>query len=246
MVKELVELVKQKKEFSQIPDSIVEKILETEKDVKSARAALRKYFGVFLTNKVLKGKTEKVLESHISSKLRNYGEFYKRIFSGKKFNSVIDLGSGANGFSYNFLKEELGSVEYVGIEASGQIVDNTNEYFNSQKIAKAKVECLDLFDKQAIFDLVNMSSEPRVILMLQVVDALESLERNFSKEFLIKLQENLTSEDLIVISMPLNSISGKKKFEARRSWISTFLEENFVIKDDFNLGNERIFLVRKK
>lgn len=246
MDKELVQEVKMKKEFSQIPDSIVEKILETEKDVKSARAALRKYFGVFLTNKVLKGKTEKVLESHISSKLRDYKEFYGRIFSNKKFNSVIDLGSGANGFSYNFLKEELGEVEYLGVEASGQIVDNTNEYFKSQKIKRARVECLDLFDKKAVFDLIELTEEPRVILMLQVVDALESLERNFSKDFLIKMQENLTIEDLIVISMPLNSISGKKKFEARRSWISTFLEENFVVKDDFNLGNERIFLVRKK
>ena len=246
MSKELVNEVKKKKEFSQIPNSIVEKILETEKDVKSARAALRKYFGVFLTNKVLKGKTAEVLESHISSKLRNYNEFYSRIFAGKKFNSVIDLGSGANGFSYNFLKDELGEIEYLGVEASGQIVENTNEYFKKQKISKARVECLDLFDKKAVFDLINLMEEPKAILMLQVVDALESLERNFSKEFLIKMQENLTSEDLIVISMPLNSISGRKKFEARRSWISTFLEENFVIKDDFNLGNERIFLIRKK
>ncbi len=246
MNKDLITEVKQKKEFSQIPDSIVEKILETEKDVKSARAALRKYFGVFLTNKVLKGKTEKVLESHISSKLRNYKDFYKRIFAGNKFNSIIDLGCGANGFSYNFLKEELGEVEYLGIEASGQIVDNTKDYFKSQKITKAKVECLDLFDKKAVFDLIDMAEEPRAIFMLQVVDALESLERNFSKEFLINMQENLTREDLIVISMPLNSISGRKKFEARRSWISTFLEENFIIKDDFNLGNERIFLIRKK
>lgn len=246
MVNELVKEVKKKREFSQIPDSIVAKILETDKDVKLARASLRKYFGVFLTNKVLKGKTEKVLESHISSKLRDYREFYKRIFQGKKFNSVIDLGSGANGFSYNFLKEELGDFEYFGVEASGQIVDNTNEYFKSQKIMRARVECLDLFEKKAVFDLINMVEEPRAILMLQVVDALESLERNFSKEFLVKMQENLTMEDLIVISMPLNSISGKKKFEARRTWISTFLEENFIIKDDFNLENERIFLVRKK
>lgn len=246
MDKSLVKEVKKKKEFSQIPDSIVEKILETEKDVKSARAALRKYFGVFLTNKVLKGKTEKVLESHISSKLRDYKEFYKRIFAGKHYSSVIDLGCGANGFSYNFLKEELGDVDYLGVEASGQIVDNTNDYFKSQKISKARVECLDLFEIKAICDLINISSEPRAILMLQVVDALESLERNFSKELLFKMQEEMTQEDLIVISMPLNSISGKKKFEARRSWISTFLEENFVIKDDFNLGNERIFLVRKK
>jgi hypothetical protein len=180
MDKLLVDEVKKKKEFSQMPDSIVEKSLVLSKEsVKDSRAFLRKYFGVFLTNKVLKGKTEEVLESHISSKLRNYKEFYKRIFAGNKFNSVIDLGSGANGFSYNFLKEELGEVEYFGVEASGQIVDNTNEYFKKQKIVNSKVECLDLFDKEKVFSLIKKSKSPRAILMLQVVDALESLERNF-------------------------------------------------------------------
>lgn len=247
MDKELIKEVKKKKEFSKLPDSIVKKALElSDENVKEARAFLRKYFGVFLTNKVMKGKTEEVLSSHISSKLRDYSQFYKRIFSGKKFSSVIDLGCGANGFSYNSLKDVLGNIEYLGIEASGQVVENTNEYFKKQNFVDAKVLCLDLFDKEKIFDLVRKSKEPKVILMLQVVDALESLEKNFSKELLLGLEEILTNADLLIITMPLNSISGKKKFEARRSWISTFLEENFVVKEDFSLGNERIFLVRKK
>ncbi len=247
MDKGLINEVKLKREFSKLPDSIIEKALNSSNEnVKEARAFLRKYFGVFLTNKVLKGKTEEVLESHISSKLRDYGEFYPRIFQNKKFNSVIDLGCGANGFSYNFLREELGEIDYVGVEASGQVVENTNEFFKNQKITQGKSICFDLFNKETVLELIKKSKEPRAILLLQVVDALESVERNFSKELLLGIQDFLTSEDLIVLTMPLNSISGRKKFEARRSWISIFLEENFVVKDDFNLGNERIFLVRKK
>lgn len=247
MDKLLIYEVKKKREFSKLPDSIIEKALESSNEnIKEARAFLRKYFGVFLTNKVLKGKTEEVLVSHISSKLRDYREFYSRIFSEKKFNSIIDLGCGANGFSYNFLREELGDVEYVGIEASGQVVENTNEYFKNNKLSNAKILCLDLFDKGKIIELIKKSRQPRAILLLQVVDALESLERNYSKELLLGVIEVLNKEDLVVITMPLNSISGRKKFEARRSWISIFLEENFIVKDDFNLGNERIFLVRKK
>ena len=53
----LIREVKKKKEFSGLPDSVVKRALaESGDDVKEARSLLRKYFGVFLTNRVLKGK----------------------------------------------------------------------------------------------------------------------------------------------------------------------------------------------
>ena len=96
--KNLVEQVKKKKEFSELPDSVV--VLALEKsgdDVKKAREILRKYFGVFLTNKVVKGTSEDVLERHISTRNRDYKELYSKILTGGE-KAVIDLGCGVNGF----------------------------------------------------------------------------------------------------------------------------------------------------
>ena len=65
----IVEEVKKKREFRELPDSVVLRVLEqTESEddkerVKEARVILRKYFGVFLTNRVIKPKD--VLDYHL-------------------------------------------------------------------------------------------------------------------------------------------------------------------------------------
>ena len=47
--------VKKKKELRQLPDQIIEKALQkSNNNIKDARAYLRKYFGLFLTNKIIK------------------------------------------------------------------------------------------------------------------------------------------------------------------------------------------------
>jgi hypothetical protein len=239
--------VMEKREFSQLPTSIVERALEISKgDVKMARSFLRKYFGVFLTNKVLKGKTEKTLNSHISSKLRNYREFYGAIFEkDKSFKSVVDLGCGVNGFSYNFLTEVFGEIDYVGVEASGQIVENANYFFEKTNLKNCKLIHRDLFDLESVKKILRDSNSPKVVFLFQVLDALEAIEKNFSKKLLLEIFSVLDEKDLVVISMPLKSISGRKKFEAERTWLLNFLEEHFSLEKDFEIGNERVFLIRK-
>ena len=237
--------VKKKKEFSMLPDSLVEKALElNEKDTKKTRAFLRKYFGVFLTNKVLKLEDEKILGSHISSKGRDYEFFYKKILGNEKFNSIFDVGCGVNGFSYSFLKKELENVNYVGVEAVGQITEKTNLFFKKNNF-NAKTLCMDIFDLTKIEKVFSYLESPKVIFLLQVIDALEGFEKNFSKKLLVFLKERISEKDLIVISMPMKSISGRNKFEARRNWLRYFLEENFSTEESF-VANERIFKCRKK
>jgi len=129
-MKELIKLIKQKREFLGLPDSILEKVLEfkqiknktEDEKIKLTRAFLRKYFGVFMTNKVLRGMDEKVLKNHISSRKRDYNLFYAKIMEliGKNFKSVVDLGCGMNGFSYPFILKSFGDVNYVGIECARQ------------------------------------------------------------------------------------------------------------------------------
>jgi len=250
MNNELIEKIKDKREFRKLPNSLVEGFArKCNWDIKETRANLRKYFGVFLTNKVLKSKNVDVLERHISSKKRNYNEFYKKIFSeGKSFYSVVDFGCGVNGYSLLELHETMGALEYLGIEASGQIVDNVNDYFSkSCQGYKTHVFCEDLFRLDKMKGIVKNSkvNGSTVIFMFQIIDALECLEKNFSKKFILEISSELNGDDMIVITLPIESLSGKTNFVVRRKWLVGFLEENFKIEKDFLMNGERIFVVRK-
>lgn len=240
-----IEEVKKKKEFSALPDSIVKRALDLNKgDVKEARALLRKYFGVFLTNKILKGKgnADDLLAAHMSSKKRDYQKFYGEIFSeDKSVGSIIDLGAGINGFSYEYLKNILGDVDYVAVEAAGQEVDHMNEYFFKNKFS-ARAVVRDLFEIGEINILLESEKRPRVVFLFQVVDALENLERNFSKKFISDIFKDC---EKIVLTLPTESLGGRKKFAVQRKWIMDFLKENFVIEKDFEMNGERIIIVHK-
>lgn len=238
--------VKKKKEFSQLPDSIILRALELSKgDIKKARAFLRKYFGIFMTNKVLKLKSEDILRSHISSKGRAYDFFYKTLFPlDLKLKTIIDLGCGVNGFSYGSLKNLLGDVSYVGLEATGQLVDRMNSFFKENQFNHAKTIRMDLFELNEIENIIRSTESPKAIFLFQVIDALEGLERNFSKRLLLSLKESISMEDVILITMPMKSISGNKLFESKRGWLRWFLEEHFVV-EEFFLDSERIFRCKK-
>jgi len=245
----LIEEVKKKKEFSKLPDSVVKRALgESKDDVKEARSLLRKYFGMFLTNRVLKGKGN-LLGAHLSSKKRDYEEFYSKIFPPRDdpagpegisdVGSVIDLGCGVNGFSYEYLPK---GVEYIGAEAAGQLVEQMNIYFN-EKGFDARAVCLDLFDVERVLDILRKTKRDRVVFMFQVVDALENMKRDFSKDFIGKVMKEC---EVLIISLPLVSLGGRKKFVVRRKWLIDFLADNFDVRKDFEMFGERILVVKKR
>ena len=231
--------IKRKGEFSRLPDSIVERAAEvSDNDVKKSRALLRKYFGVFLTNKVLKGRGD-LLQVHMSSRKRDYEKFYEEIFSEiKDVGSVVDLGCGANGFSYEHLPK---GVNYVGVEAAGQLVDHMNKYFEVEGFS-AKAVVGDLFDIESILKILRKSKKPRVVFLFQVVDALENLERDFSKKFILEISEEC---ETIVLSLSTESLGGRKKFAVQRRWIVDFLLENFEIRKDSKMNGERVLIFEK-
>ena len=45
--------------------------------------------------------------------------------------------------------------------------------------------------------------------MFQIIDALENLERDFSKKFIDEISKEC---ELMVISLPIESLGGRKKF----------------------------------
>jgi len=251
----LVEVVKNKREFRELPDSVVERVLaqvkseDEDEKVKEARVILRKYFGVFMTNKVIKPKNlmdyDSVLRSHKSSTKRDYSSFYHKIFetlNGEVFGSIVDLGSGLNGFSYPYLRGVFGDIEYKGVEASGQLVNNTNTFFDKSGFGEF-CDCIwgDLLDLDFVSSVLSTCVERRLVLLFQVVDALENLECDFSKKFLLNLKNN---SEFIVVSLPVESLSGKKKFQVRRRWIVDFLHENFDVVGDFEAYGERFLCLK--
>ena len=236
----VVEEIKRKREFSGLPDSIVERAAEIAKgDVKKSRALLRKYFGVFLTNRVLKGRGD-LLRIHMSSKKRNYEEFYRKIFSVVgPVESVVDLGCGVNGFSYDYLPK---GISYVGVEGVRQLVDLTNDYFEREGYG-GKVLHLDLFDVEAVKKVLKDEGKPRVVFMFQVIDALENLERDFSKKFILEIAKEC---EWIVLTLPTESLGGRKKFAVQRKWMMDFLKENFSTKESLVTRGEKIIILKNK
>jgi len=251
--RELISKIKEKKEFSYLPEGIVERVLDLKEvrskgegeKIKMARAILRKYFSVFLSNKLLKGKlsVDEVLKKHISSKNRDYKKLYSKIINDE--NSIVDLGAGLNGFSLEYAKEEHPELEYVAVEAILPFVELMNDYFSEKRLKDSMAIHADLFDLEKIIKIIQSVRRPLTIWMFNIVDALE-LERDYSKKLLLKIKDKINNEERIIISFPTQSLSGKTKFKAKRYWLLTFLEENFSILDEFEIAGEKFLIVGKR
>ncbi len=256
---ELIEKIIQKKEFSDLPEKDVEKVFEKfekrqtsdEDKIKLTRNLLRKVYSVFTSSKLLNKKildkksSEEILKKHFSTKERYdfYEQLYEKIFErvlGKEI-SIVDLGAGINGLSYNFFPEDK-KVNYVGVEAIGQLVDLMNYYFKKQKLKNAKAISESLFELDKIRTILKKQKIPRIVFMFKVIDSLEMIKRNYSKKF---LKEIVPLVDLLVVSFATKSLVSKNKFNVKRFWFENFVKENFNLIDDFELGGERYLVIKK-
>ena len=262
---DLIKEIKKKKEYSSIPDSEVEKILDifdkekyAEKEkFKLTREMLMKLFSGTMSKKLLSPKIlekksgDEVLKKHLSTRERfeNYEEIYSMIFNSLDLNrdkevSVIDLGAGINGLSYNKFPEDY-DVNYVGIEIVGRLVDLMNEYFKKQglleegKEGKAKAIQESLFNLRAVEKIIKNTEKPRVIFLFKILDSLEFRERDYTKKLLLELKNMEGGIQGFVLSFSTESFIKKEKFKAKRKWIQNFLKENFQEVENFGLGGER-------
>jgi hypothetical protein len=254
MDKLIYEKIVQKKEFSDLPKKDVElafkqferRQTDDEEKIKLTRDLLRKVFSVFGSEKLLNGKKinpEFVLKKHISTRerLEDYEAIYGRIFGDGKNASVIDLGCGVNGFSFNFMKK-FGVKSYTGVEAIGQLVNLTNKYFESEKIS-GKVFHESLFELEKMKKIIKDTEGNRIIFLFKTLDSLEMLERDYSKKLLLEI---VPLVDKVVVSFATRSLVARKKFQVNRNWIFSFIEENFEILDGFETGAEKYLVFKKK
>jgi SAM-dependent methyltransferase len=252
MENKLLEGVKRKKEFSGLPDSIVKQVisdfesnLSENEIIKGARAKLRKYFGVFLTNKVVKPKFledyNSILKSHISSSKRDYNNFYKKLLEGKKFDSVFDLGCGVNGFSFPYLVKENKNLKYVGLEASKILVKNMNKFFEFENY-NAKVIWSNLLEFKEVKNSLKLAKGSKCIFCFQVIDALEKIKRGSGSIFLENLLKMMSKKDLLIISFPLSNLSGRRELIVKRNWIINFLKDKAKFKE-ISMYEEKFLLI---
>ena len=258
MEAEIYKKITEKKEFSQLPKKDVEMAFShfekrqtsEEEKIKLTRDLLRKIFSAFISRKILspKNKSEEwILRKHLSTRERLpfYEKVYEQIFNDfdlKKEITIIDLGAGVNGFSYKFLKEVKEPINYIGVEAVGQLVDLTNSFFEREKI-KGKVFHESLFELENIKDVISKQKKPRIVFLLKTIDSLEMLETDYSKKLLLGIAPLC---DKIVVSFATGSMIRKTKFKAKRNWILSFINENFKLMDDFEVGGERYVVFKNR
>ena len=251
---EIMKKIISKKDFSQLPKKDVEKVYQIfekrqcsdEEKIRLTRDLLRKIYSAFTSAKLLniKDKDEEwLLRKHLSTRERLdfYSKLYSKLFASYKKVSVIDLGAGINGLSYGFFPKKL-QVDYLAIEAMGQLTDLMNFHFKKNKLT-AKAIHESLFNLEQIKKLIKKYKAPRVVFLFKVLDSLEMLEKDYSKKF---LKEIVPICEKVVVSFATQSMIKRSRFKVNRKWIIDFIESNFELFEDFELGNERYIIFRKK
>lgn len=252
MNQQILDKIRDKREFSQLPEKDIElayshyekRQASDDEKIKLTKELLRKIFSAFISQKLLSLKNKEpewILRKHISTRerLNYYREIYPKIFSEYKKASVIDLGAGINGFSYQYFNLKI---KYTAIESVGQLVELMNFYFKQNKLNGNAIH-LSLFEKEKVKDIIKKEKNPKIVFLFKVIDALESLKPNYSKEL---ISEIAGISDKIVVSFATRSLGSREKFKAKRNWIVDFINENFNILDDFELGGERYLVFKKK
>ncbi len=269
MNKQILSKIREKREFSQLPEKDIEiafshfekRQASEEEKIRLTRELLRKVFSAFISKKLLSLKDKEpewILRKHISTRermniqrsskngqtgerLSHYEEIYRRILNDYKKASVIDLGAGINGFSYSFFNKIGIKTDYTAIESVGQLVEFMNFYFKKNKI-KGKAVHFSLFEKEKVKEIISKEKKPRIIFLFKVIDALETLKRDYSKEL---ISEIVPISDRIAVSFATKSLGSRENFRANRNWIFDFIRENFRILNDFEVGGERYIVFSK-
>lgn len=251
---EIKSKIMSKKEFSMIPEKDIwlaygkfeRRQCSDEEKIRLTRDLLRKIYSAFVSGKLLniKDKNEDwFLRKHLSTRerLNSYKELYEKLIKNLKECSIIDLGSGINGFSYKLFPKRT-KVNYISVEAVGQLTDLMNFYFKKNKLT-AKAIHESLFEIDKIKKIIQDCKKPRIVFLFKVIDSLEMIEGDYSKKL---LKEIVPLCEKVIISFATKSMIRQDKFRVNRKWIIDFIKENFELLDDFNMGNERYIIFENK
>ena len=231
----------------------LEKSRELKILVKEIRKKLREIYGVFNIDLSKRNNALKELESAVKNKaslneiieihkkillthkstrerLDYYHEIYKNIFSitGKP-SSILDIGSGLNPLSFIFMN--LKSITYVATEFTEEDCQFLNSYFRIMKSFGIKGNAVRM-------DLTKSNNFPEsdICFMFKILDSLESLKPNITKELLSSINSKF-----IVVSFPKKTISGKPISTKRLAWFKKLIQ-NYKT---FEIENEIFYIIPK-
>lgn len=221
--------------------------------LKEVRKKLHGIYGVFILNKkdlkhleehlkTVKKLDEDALQLHIkllsahkssAERLDFYSEIYENIFSytGKP-KSILDLACGLNPLSFPWMS--LKKVKYFASELTEYDSKFIQEYFDIMKP-------FGLDGKAFAMDLIKLKQLPKtdICFLFKVLDSLEELEQNYSKELLKKIPS-----DYIVVSFPTMSIGGKNPIR-QRGWFFRVMRELGLSAESFEIENEVFYIIKK-
>lgn len=177
-----------------------------------------------------------LLSSHKSSaeRLDFYSEIYENIFfyTGKP-KSILDLACGLNPLSFPWMG--LKKVKYFASELTEEGSRFIQSYFDIMKP-------FGLDGKAFAMDLMKLKQLPKtdVCFLFKVLDSLEDLEQDYSKELLKKIPSKY-----IVVSFPTMSIGGKNPIR-QRGWFLRMMRELDFSAESFEIENEVFYIIKNR
>ncbi len=195
-----------------IPDN--KKSKEYKKIFKDLRRILRRVYGVF---RVIKEK-------------RNL-EFYKFIFNKYKAKKILDLGCGLDPLYY----AKGFNLEFYAADISGDIIKKINNYFKKNNV-EGNAFVFNLADED-----LDKLPEADICLMLKLLESLELVKKNISRELLKKIKTRH-----FVVSFSKIALGNKIKIrKSGRSWFRRILKELNYKYEILDYDNEIVFLITK-
>ena len=229
----------------------IEKSRELKILVKDIRKRLREVYGAFAINLNKRNKLlgelehlvninaehEKIIELHkkilmthrsTRERLSYYEEIYKKIFSitGKP-EHILDVGSGLNPLAMEFV--DIKDVKYTAIELTDEDCSFLNRYFKIMQIDGMAIKMNLLVE--------NKFPKVDVCFMFKILDSLETLKRNVSKELILSIDAKF-----IVVSFPKETLSGKPLSTKRLAWFRKLVD----IHAEFEVRNEVFYIIKNK
>lgn len=220
--------------------------------VKRIREEIGIIYGSFLTQdfkkkeKLLekvnsKEDTLELLKLHKSTRERVefYQEIYSKIFNWYMPEKIADLACGLNPLSYSIIEEKLDySPEYFASDLNPADMKFLNEYFNKFDI-KGIAKAYDITNLKILEDKEFQTCD--LVFLFKALDSFEEVKRGISQELLIGINAKH-----IIVSFPTKSLVSKTEFKNQeKGWLKKIIEENKWNYYQFEVENEKFFLIEK-
>jgi ribosomal protein RSM22 (predicted rRNA methylase) len=252
-LRDLIDLIRKKKELSDISDSLVLESLnkyltkhkinpsnlrpsETKLIVKEIRAQLRNFVGQFQLSPKKKEKfleTEdfsSLLETHSSTKERlSFYPELKSLLSELKVKSILDLGCGINPVALA-TKE----ITYYASDINESDLAVVSAFFKKNDI-EGKVFAHNLRE--------DNSSLPKadLCIMFKILDTIETKGHKIAESLILTLKDKCK---YILISFSTRKLSGKSMNFPERKWLEHLLTRLSIHYEIFKSDSEIFYLIK--